>query len=62
MFAHEVIKAALSKTSRSDFHHFLIPGVHVNRTEESEHDALGGAMVVILSVVLVLLVRVVLAN
>jgi hypothetical protein len=62
MLAHEVIKAALSKTSRSDFHHFLIPSLDVNRIAKSEHDAIGAAMVVILSVVLVLLVRVVLAN
>lgn len=62
MFTREVIRAILGNADRSDFHHFVIPGLHVNRTAEAERDVLGGAMVVILTAVVVLVMRLILAN
>jgi hypothetical protein len=62
MLTHEMITTALGKIRRSGFHHFLTSVFNVKRTTEAERDALGGAMVVIVSVGVVLLMRLILAN
>ena len=62
MLTHAMITIAFGKIRRSGFHHFLTCVFNVKRTTEAERDALGGAMVVFVSVGVVLLMRLILAN
>ena len=62
MSTHEMAKAVFGKAKRSDFHHFVTPVLHRNRTPESAFDVLGGVMVVSLPAAVVLLMRLILAN
>ena len=62
MLTHEMITTAFGKIRRSGFHHFLTSVFSVKRTTEAERDAVGGLMVVIVSAVVVLFMRLILAN
>jgi hypothetical protein len=62
MLTHEMITTALGKIRRSGFHRFLTSVLNVKRRTEAERDALGGVMVVIVSVGVVLIIRLILAN
>ena len=38
MSTYELIKAVLGKTNRSDIHHFVIPGLYVDRSAQAARD------------------------
>jgi hypothetical protein len=56
------MKAVFGKADRSGFHYFVTPGLPMNRTPEAGFDFLGGVIVASLSVGVVLLMRLLLAN
>jgi hypothetical protein len=62
MSKHEMVKAVFGNTNRSGFHFFLASAFPKNRTPEAGFDFLGGAIVVSLTVVVVLLMRLLLAH
>ena len=62
MSTREMTKAVFGKANRSDFYHFVTPLLPRNRASEAGFDILGGVMVVSLSVSLVFLMRLILAN
>jgi hypothetical protein len=62
MSKHEMVKSVFGRASRSGFHHFLTSVFPMHRTPEAGFDVLGGVIVVSLSVGVVLLMRLLLAN
>jgi hypothetical protein len=62
MSKHEMVKAVIGRASRNGFYYFVTPVPPLNRTPEAGFDFLGGIIVVSLSVGVVLLMRLVLAN
>jgi hypothetical protein len=62
MSTHKLMKAIFGKADRSGFHYFVTPGLPMNRTPEAGFDFLGGVIVASLSLGVVLLMRLLLAN
>ena len=62
MSTHKLMKAVFGKTCRSGFHCFLTSVFPLNRTPRAGFDALGGIIVVSLSIGTVFLMRLLLAH
>ena len=62
MSAHKLKKTVCRKTSRSGFHHLVGPVRHGHHTPEAKFDAVGGGIIVSLSVGTVLLMRLILTK
>jgi hypothetical protein len=62
MSTREMTQAVFGEASRSDFYHFVTPVLPRNRAPEVGFDILGGVIVVSLSMGVVFLMRLILAN
>jgi hypothetical protein len=62
MLRHKIRKTLFGKVGRSGFHWLLTPVLPRKRGPETKHDALGGLIVIGLSIGLILLMRFILAR
>ena len=62
MLNHKTIKAAFDKMNRSGFYCLMTPVLPVKRKPETLFDFLGTVLVVSLSVMIIFMVRMILAN
>jgi hypothetical protein len=62
MFVRKLMNTVFGKANRSGFHNLVVPVRHINRAPEAGFDGLGGGIVVGLSVCVVILIRLILAN
>ena len=62
MSAHKLKRTVFRKANRSGFHHLVCPVRHAHHMPEAKFDALGGGIIVSLSVGTVLLVRLILTK
>lgn len=62
MSRKKLIKTVFGKANRSGFHNLVVPVRHVNRAPEAGFDAVGGVIVVGLSMGAVVLIRLILAG
>jgi hypothetical protein len=62
MSARKMIKTVCSSASRSGFHNLVCPVRHAHHAPEAKFDAVGGGIIIGLSVGTVLLIRLILAS
>jgi hypothetical protein len=61
MSAHQRIRVNFGRAGRSGFHHIVAPVRHVHHPPEARYDALGGAIVIGLSIGVIILIHLILA-